>query len=100
MGGAKVQNTANPVQRGSTSANNGNGACATITAGQHSFQVNCSVCIFFFFFCNVLSQDIHTSRIPSHVPPCGHLLHRYSLIHSQLGIIIDCYSTDLSGCLH
>ena len=49
MGGAKVQNTANPVQRGSTSANNGNGACTKITAGQHSFQVDCSVCIFFFF---------------------------------------------------
>ena len=48
MGGAKVQNTANPVQRGSTSANNSDGACATITAGQQSFQVNCSVCIFFF----------------------------------------------------
>ena len=59
MGGAKVQNTANPVQRGSTSANNGNGACATITAGQHSFQVNCSVCIFVFFLQCLLTGYSH-----------------------------------------
>ena len=21
-------------------------------------------------------EDIHTSRIPSHIPPCGHLIHK------------------------
>ncbi|XP_015748077.1 PREDICTED: RING finger and CHY zinc finger domain-containing protein 1-like [Acropora digitifera] len=25
--------------------------------------------------CPICYEDIHTSRIPSHVPPCGHLLH-------------------------
>ncbi|XP_015764213.1 PREDICTED: RING finger and CHY zinc finger domain-containing protein 1-like [Acropora digitifera] len=25
--------------------------------------------------CPICFEDIHTSRIPSHVPPCGHLLH-------------------------
>ncbi|CAG9861540.1 unnamed protein product [Phyllotreta striolata] len=26
--------------------------------------------------CPICLEDIHTSRIPCHVPPCGHLLHR------------------------
>ncbi|CAG9813230.1 unnamed protein product [Phaedon cochleariae] len=29
-------------------------------------RANCPVCL----------DDIHTSRIPCHIPPCGHLLHR------------------------
>ncbi|CAG0882425.1 unnamed protein product [Darwinula stevensoni] len=29
-------------------------------------RTNCPVCL----------EDIHTSRIPSHIPPCGHLIHR------------------------
>lgn len=29
-------------------------------------KANCPVCL----------EDIHTSRIVSHVPPCGHLIHR------------------------
>ncbi|KAG5892469.1 hypothetical protein JTB14_017433 [Gonioctena quinquepunctata] len=29
-------------------------------------KANCPVCL----------EDIHTSRIPCHIPPCGHLLHR------------------------
>ncbi|XP_074036673.1 ring finger and CHY zinc finger domain containing 1 isoform X2 [Leptinotarsa decemlineata] len=29
-------------------------------------HANCPVCL----------EDIHTSRIPCHIPPCGHLLHR------------------------
>ena len=87
----------NPVQRGGTSANTSDNACAiTIIAGQQSFQVN-----FVYFLRNILSKDIHTSRIPSHVPRCGHLLHRYSLIHCQLSIVTNnCYNTDLSGGLH
>ncbi|CAG0900697.1 unnamed protein product [Darwinula stevensoni] len=28
-------------------------------------RANCPVCL----------EDIHTSRIPSHIPPCGHLIH-------------------------
>ena len=84
----------NPVQRGGTSANTSDNACAiTIIAGQQSFQVN-----FVYFLRNILSKDIHTSRIPSHVPRFGHLLHRYSLIHCQLSILTNnCYSTDLTS---
>ncbi|XP_015776266.1 PREDICTED: RING finger and CHY zinc finger domain-containing protein 1-like [Acropora digitifera] len=47
--------------------------------------------------CPICYEDIHTSRIPAHVPPCGHLLHRYSLSNCQLSIITNCYNTDLSG---
>jgi len=26
--------------------------------------------------CPICMEDIHTSRIPSHIPPCGHLIHK------------------------
>lgn len=29
-------------------------------------RTNCPICL----------EDIHTSRIPSHIPSCGHLIHR------------------------
>ena len=29
-------------------------------------RTNCAVCM----------EDIHTSRISSHIPPCGHMIHK------------------------
>ncbi|KAJ8305531.1 hypothetical protein KUTeg_016076 [Tegillarca granosa] len=35
------------------------------TCVEKSSRSDCAVCL----------QDLHTSRIPSHIPPCGHLIH-------------------------
>ncbi|KAH9641497.1 hypothetical protein HF086_017833 [Spodoptera exigua] len=47
----------------------------TCTCVENVSRSNCPVCL----------EDIHTSRIPCHIPDCGHLLHRpcfEQLLHS------------------
>lgn len=41
--------------------------------------------------CPVCLDDIHTSRIPCHIPDCGHLLHRTCFEELVIELIIIKY---------
>lgn len=43
--------------------------------------------------CPVCLDDIHTSRIPCHIPDCGHLLHRTCFEELVIALIIVQYTS-------
>lgn len=47
-------------------------------------KANCPVCL----------EDLHSSIVPSHVPPCSHLIHR-----SELTLIFRMYDRSLCSSL-